>query len=98
MGRWTSGPAGSTGGSIGGAGFGGRSCPISGYTRHGINSAISRADGGSMSPKVILNTVNSPTSVAPNPGGGVIYSGPGGQVITVIPSGSGSFRGSGGTP
>ncbi len=33
----------------------GGSCPITGYTKHGINSAISRADGGSMSPNAILN-------------------------------------------
>lgn len=54
-----------------------------------------------MSPRVILDTVKSPTMVAPNPGGGNIYTGPGGQVIltpdgrviTVIPSGSNSFRG-----
>lgn len=98
------GPSGSIGGSLGGSSGG--SCPITGYTRHGINSAISRADGGSMSPKVILNTVTNPTSIAPNTGGGVIYSGPGGQVIlnssgqviTVIPSGSSSFRGNGVTP
>lgn len=45
----------------GGAGLGGaKNCPsvvgnrITGYTKHGINSAISRSDGGSMSPKAIL--------------------------------------------
>lgn len=83
------------GGSSGGA------CPITGYTKHGINSAISRSDGGSMSPSTILNTVKNPTSITPNPSGGSIYTGPGGQVvlspsgrvITVIPSGSKSFRG-----
>ncbi|WP_168196630.1 RHS repeat-associated core domain-containing protein [Bdellovibrio sp. ZAP7] len=80
----------------------GETCPISGYTKHGINTAISRADGGSMSPRAILNTVKSPTSTSPNPGGGIVYNGPSGtvvlnssgKVITVIPSGSGSFRGS----
>ena len=93
------GPSGSIGGSLGGSS--GRSCSIAGYTRHGINSAISRSDGGSMSPRVILDTVKNPTSVTPNSNGGVIYSGPGGQVIlnpsghviTVIPSSSDSFRG-----
>jgi len=94
----TEGVAGETGAAARGVG------PITGYTRHGLNQAISR-EGVGVSPRAILDAVRNPQRILQRPGGITEYVGEAarvrlneaGEVVTVIPRGSQGFR-VGGTP
>lgn len=85
-----------------GGGFnsgGGRVGPITGYTRHGLNAAISR-NGVGVSPMAILNTVRNPISMQVQPNGTTRYTGansvvvlnPQGQIVTTWPTNSSGQR------
>lgn len=73
--------------------------PITGYTRHGINSAISH-DGVGVSPQAILNAVANPTQVIQQADGTFKYIGENavvilnqfGQVITTWATSSNAWR------
>lgn len=72
---------------------------ITGYTRHGLNQAISR-DGVGVSPSSILDATNNPLQVNPQSGGAVEYVGQdatvivnaNGKVITTWATNSGGVR------
>jgi RHS repeat-associated protein len=72
---------------------------ITGYTRHGINQAISR-EGVGVSTRAILDAVRNPTKIIQKPGGITEYVGDAarvllneaGKVVTVIPRSSKGFR------
>lgn len=72
---------------------------ITGYTRHGLNSAISR-NGVGVSPQSILNTVRNPISTQLQPNGTTRYTGsnsvvvlnPQGQIVTTWPTNSSGQR------
>lgn len=72
---------------------------ITGYTKHGINQAISR-EGHGVSPKAILDAVKNPVKVVRQPKGVVQYVGKSakvvlndkGEVITVVAKTSKAFR------
>jgi len=72
---------------------------ITGYTRHGLNQAISR-EGVGVSPRAILDAVRNPSQIVQRPGGITEYVGEAarvrlneaGKVITVIPRSSAGFR------
>ena len=55
--------------------------PIRGYTRHGLNQAISRDGGRGVSPQAINEAVRSPVSVQTGNNGTTIYTGPNATVI-----------------
>lgn len=86
------------GGGFGGGG-GGSVGPITGYTRHGLNNAISR-NGVGVSPHSILNTVRNPISTQLQPNGTTKYTGPNsvvilnsqGQIVTTWPTSSSGQR------
>lgn len=48
---------------------------ITGYTKHGLNQAISRDGGRGVSPKAILSAVREPLKVAEQAGGKTVYTG-----------------------
>lgn len=72
---------------------------ITGYTRHGLNSAISR-NGAGVSPLSILNTVRNPISTQLQSNGTTRYTGsnsvvvlnPQGQIVTTWPTNSSGQR------
>ncbi len=76
---------------------------IKGYTKHGINKAISR-EGVGVHPRAILDTVRNPQRIVQRPGGITEYIGKtarvrlnrSGEIVTVIHRGSSGFRISGG--
>jgi hypothetical protein len=47
-------------------------CPIKGYTRHGLNQAISR-DGVGVSPSAISDAVSNPANIVEQSGGRLMY-------------------------
>jgi RHS repeat-associated protein len=55
---------------------------VTGYTRHGLNQAISRNDGRGVSPKAILDAVRNPKKIVPQSDGRIKYSGADATVIT----------------
>jgi RHS repeat-associated protein len=55
-------------------------CPLSGYTRHGINQAISN-DGHGVSPTSILQATTDPISVETQAGGTTMYIGTNANVV-----------------
>jgi hypothetical protein len=73
---------------------------ITGYTKHGLNQAISRDGGRGVSPTAILSAVKSPTKVAEQAGGKTAYTGKDakvvlngeGKVITAIAKNSEALR------
>lgn len=73
---------------------------ITGYTKHGLNQAISRDGGGGVSAKAILSAVKEPAKVAEQAGGKIAYTGKDakvvlngeGKVITTIPRNSDGLR------
>jgi len=73
---------------------------ITGYTKHGLNQAISRDGGRGVSPKAILSAVREPLKVAEQAGGKTVYTGRDakvvlngdGKVITTIPRNSNGVR------
>jgi hypothetical protein len=73
---------------------------ITGYTKHGLNQAISRDGGRGVSPTAILSAVKDPVKVAEQAGGKVAYTGKDakvvlngeGKVVTVIPKNSEALR------
>lgn len=73
---------------------------ITGYTKHGLNQAISRDGGRGVSPTAILSAVKNPAKVAEQAGGKVAYTGKDakvvlngeGKVITVIPKNNEASR------
>jgi len=81
------------------AGGAGARGPISGFTKHGLNQAISR-DGVGVSNLAILDAVNNPTKVISQTGGRTMYVGRDatvvmnsqGQVITTWANGSAGQR------
>jgi RHS repeat-associated protein len=72
---------------------------ITGYTKHGLNQAISR-EGTGVAPKAILDAVKNPQKVIERSGGITEYVGEAarvrlneaGKVVTVIPTSSTGFR------
>ncbi|MDN8644502.1 RHS repeat-associated core domain-containing protein [Stenotrophomonas indicatrix] len=73
---------------------------ITGYTKHGLNQAISRDGGRGVSTKAILTAVREPAKVAEQAGGKTAYTGKDakvvlngeGKVITAIPRNSDGLR------
>jgi len=73
---------------------------ITGYTKHGLNQAISRDGGRGVSPRAILSAVKEPVKVAEQAGGKTAYTGKDarvvlngeGKVITAIPKNSDGLR------
>ncbi|MDZ5842796.1 hypothetical protein A7X93_17045 [Stenotrophomonas maltophilia] len=73
---------------------------ITGYTKHGLNQAISRDGGRGVSPRAILSAVKEPVKVAEQAGGKTAYTGKDarvvlngeGKVITAIPRNSDGLR------
>lgn len=73
---------------------------ITGYTKHGLNQAISRDGGRGVSPKAILSAVREPLKGAEQAGGKTVYTGRDakvvlngdGKVITTIPRNSNGVR------
>jgi RHS repeat-associated protein len=73
---------------------------ITGYTKHGLNQAISRDGGRGVSPTAILSAVKDPAKVTEQAGGKVAYTGKDakvvlngdGKVITIIPKNSEASR------
>jgi RHS repeat-associated protein len=73
---------------------------ITGYTKHGLNQAISRDGGRGVSPTAILSAVKDPVKVTEQAGGKVAYTGKDakvvlngdGKVVTVVPKNSGALR------
>lgn len=73
---------------------------ISGYTKHGLNQAISRDGGRGVSPKAILDAVKNPVKIAEQAGGKVMHTGKDakvalnseGKVVTTIPRNSEALR------
>lgn len=73
---------------------------ITGYTKHGLNQAISRDGGRGVSAKAILSAVREPVKVAEQGGGKTAYTGNNakvvlnseGKVITVIPRNNEGLR------
>jgi RHS repeat-associated protein len=73
---------------------------IRGYTRHGLNQAISR-EGVGVAPRAIYDAVNNPLKVVPQGNGTTMYVGSdatvvlneSGQVVTTWPNNSSGFRG-----
>lgn len=73
---------------------------VTGYTKHGLNQAISRDGGRGVSPKAILSAVKSPTKVTEQAGGKAMYTGKDakvvlnseGKVVTTIPRNSEALR------
>lgn len=53
---------------------------LTGFTRHGLNQAISR-QGVGVSNKAILNTMRNPTKITSQPGGVNKFTGPNGSVV-----------------
>ncbi|MGH8085511.1 MAG: hypothetical protein ACREPV_09575 [Lysobacter sp.] len=82
------------------AGAGAVAGKITGYTKHGLNQAISRDGGRGVSPKAILSAVKSPIKVAEQAGGKTAYTGQSakvvlnseGKVITTIPKNREALR------
>jgi len=72
---------------------------ITGYTKHGINRAISR-QGHGVSPRAILDAVRNPVKIVPQADGSIQYIGKSakvvlnkkGEVITVIAKSSKAYR------
>jgi len=73
---------------------------ITGYTKHGLNQAISRDGGRGVSAKAVLSAVKDPAKVAEQVGGRTAYTGKDakvvlngeGKVITAIPRSSDGLR------
>ncbi|MEW6385156.1 RHS repeat-associated core domain-containing protein [Stenotrophomonas hibiscicola] len=73
---------------------------ITGYTKHGLNQAISRDGGRGVSAKAILSAVKEPAKVAEQAGGKTAYTGKDakvvlngeGKVITAFPKNSEGLR------
>ncbi|MHC1678847.1 RHS repeat-associated core domain-containing protein [Stenotrophomonas maltophilia] len=73
---------------------------ITGYTKHGLNQAISRDGGRGVSPRAILSAVKEPVKVAEQAGGKTAYTGKDarvvlngeGKVITASPKNSDGLR------
>jgi RHS repeat-associated protein len=73
---------------------------ITGYTRHGLNQAISRDGGRGVSPKAVLDAVRNPSKVVEQSEGKVAYTGQSakvvlnseGKVVTTIAKGSEGIR------